>query len=85
MILAQYVAASCSAGLEPVALTFDQESTQWKFVTECGVTPEHLTFMLELPNGESHELHVVIDVPHCLKNIHNALHGYDIEFGIGED
>ena len=41
--------------------------------------------MLQLPGGESRELHIVIDVPHCLKNIRNALRCYNIEFGIGED
>ena len=84
-ILLQSVAACCSVGLDPVAVTFDQESTQWMFVKECSVTAEHPTFMLQLPNGVEKQLHVVIDVPHCLKNMRNALRGHDIEFGKEND
>ena len=52
---------------------FDKEFIPWKFVPEYDTTPEHPTFMLQLLNGESCELHIVIDCatvpkehPQCL-------------------
>lgn len=77
LIIYQAVRAAIKVGLKPCVLTCDQASTQWGFLKSAGVSVENPQLIIKVDDGDVC-LYVVIDIPHGLKNMRNALRNYNI-------
>lgn len=76
-IIMDCLRAAHESGVTVLALVCDQESTQWALIQRM-VSIE--TPYFHHPSTDE-KVYVIIDVPHCLKNIRNALINYNISFG----
>jgi hypothetical protein len=78
-ILTESVAAVARMGLKACAIVCDQEATQWKCIRNLGANVDNPELSIEM-NGSIVRIPAVVDVPHCLKNMRNALMKYLIHF-----
>jgi hypothetical protein len=73
----QCLEAAHQANAEIIALVADQESTQWACLSKLvSCSDPYLIHPVT-----AHQVYVVIDPPHCLKNTRNALMSNNIRFG----
>ncbi|MEE4247030.1 MAG: hypothetical protein V2I33_16575 [Kangiellaceae bacterium] len=79
-ILTECLAATKRMGLSVCAIVCDQEPTQWKSLKKLRCNSDQSAVNLKLSDESQVEVPVLIDVPHCIKNMRNALQKYAIEF-----
>ena len=83
-MLTECIAQTTKSGFTVAAVVCDQDATQWGCLRSAGVSPENPFLPVEL-DGHQKKVYVVVDIPHCLKNMRNALQNYNIEFGACND
>jgi hypothetical protein len=71
-------------GLNVCAVVCDQELTQWKCLRKLGASSDRSAVTLKLKDENEMNIPVFLDVPHCIKNMRNALQKYAVHFTDGD-
>lgn len=83
-MISESLAAATRMGLNVCAVVCDQEASQWKCLKSLGACSDNSTITVNLTDGTKATVPVFVDVPHCIKNMRNALQKYWIEFADGD-
>ena len=74
------LAASCETGIRVISLVADQDAAQWASLSkQINLDKSVLCHPIT-----QEAVHIVVDVPHCLKNLRNALQKNNIEIQDGK-